>query len=174
MQLDFMDGNDVLDTVSTAAYNWTAPLQRTGVANTLVPLGTTSFRFRLYKTGTDNGWSKAEKVQFNEGTYCCTYSTPSGIVLDDLPPYSPIEWTPYDVVIDSDFTGDVSSDPSIQVAIDEHRQGGGNLVQESRDERTIAAGTGDIDGTPYRKIVLADHGIEAGDVISIRGKAKIT
>ena len=51
---------------------------------------------------------------------------------------------------------------------------GGNLLAESRDEQTISAQTGDVDGTAYRRVTLADYGLGVGDVISIQGKAKRT
>ena len=172
--LDFLDSSgNVITSVESAEFNQTLPTIRTGLANTLIPAGTDVFRFTLEKRGSANGVAWAERVQFNGGSSCCFWSSP---VNTYLPPDQDIGDGSAQIIIDPDYTdgGSTSDDPSVQLAIDEHREGGGNLLIESRDEQTTTSGTGDIDGTAYAKIVLADHGIEPGDVISIRGKAKAT
>lgn len=57
-------------------------------------------------------------------------------------------------------------------AIDEHRQGSVNLLQDERDERTISAAAGDQLVDPYPLIDLDRVGIADGDPGSLRIEAK--
>jgi len=170
--MEFIDSSGgVIGSVESTPYSNTTPLVRQGVANTEIPGGTAAVRLRLEKRGSATGTAWVNLVQLNGGANCCSWSVPAYVYL----PPAPAIYVPNTGDDQQTIIGDPESDdPNVQLAIDEHREGGGNLLSESRDERTIGAGAGAIDGDDYTRVTLADHGIEVGDVISIRGQAKTT
>jgi hypothetical protein len=165
----------------SSANNVIATYEPTGSASTTatlitqaditVPANTQRMRFTQFKRGTGDGFGVVDNLQVNNGPICCPFTNPTFVAVPQ------IGGTDYDSVNEEDdgTGGETIIDPTdVDLALDEHRKGGGNLIVESRDERTITAGTGNLDGDDYPRVTLSEHGIQPGDVISIRGKAKAT
>lgn len=170
IRLDFLNAaGGIIESYEPTGSSTTAKATITE-AGIVVPTNAQRMRFTQWKRGIPGGYGIVDNLQVNNGSVCCPFTNPSYTSVPPSGAYVP----PVTEVDPEDPDSGGTADANVQLAIDEHRQGGGNLVQESRDEQTIAAQTGDVDGTAYTRVTLADYGLEPGDVISVRGQAKIT
>lgn len=186
------DGSTLEQYESSEAHStlWT----RVGASNCAVPNGTASFRLTLFKTGSAAGWAQGQFLQFNRGASCCDYSAPIGTTYRVDPVMNLVVGTggggttlaTEDVISDtasgtselhvrqlwSQSDGQFVTAAELVDAVDEHRQGASNILQLGLAERETSGGSGSESGTAYPDIVLADHGIEPGQKISLRFQAK--
>jgi hypothetical protein len=175
IRLEFLSSSgSVIASYEPAGGTTTTPTLITQ-ADITVPALAQRMRFKQYKKGTGEGYGIVDDLQVNNGPICCPFTNPINATTNPS----------FDVDLGNDESDDDGGDGSsnvdltelirdVALSIDEHRQGGGNLIVDSRDERTISAQTGNVDGDDYPTVVLSEHGLVPGDRISIRGKAKVT
>jgi len=183
---------DIMESYEPTGAN-TVAWSRTGYTNITLPNGAAALEFVQWKRGDGDGWGEVDDLQVNVGDVCCPYSPPqwqfyvptvsSDGEVDDT---AGLGISPNDVIYNP-ATGDayahvtrlwsetyeafVTAD-ELYESLDEHRQGAANLLTVSRDERATPGASGAETGDAYPDIVLADHGIEPEQKISLRFQAK--
>lgn len=194
IMLSFLGDSDAVLSYQEPTGANTVAWTRTGSNDLTIPTGTKKLRFTQWKRGAPDGYGEVDDLQVNVGSTCCPYSPPQwqfyipdsagsetepgitegvGISPNDVV-YNPATGDSYAHIwrIWSDDYEAFITATDVYDSIEEHRQGASNILQLGLAERETAGATGSESGTAYPDIVLADYGIEPGQIISVRFQAK--